>query len=60
MLFIETSAKDNIHVEDALEELVLKILDTPSLLQQNNRKNDRGLKVGNNNNYDDDMYGCGC
>lgn len=31
-LFVETSAKGNVAVEQAFEELVLKILETPSLL----------------------------
>lgn len=31
-LFVETSAKGNVAVDQAFEELVLKILDTPSLL----------------------------
>lgn len=33
-LFVETSAKTNLAVSQAFEELVLKILDTPSLLDQ--------------------------
>ncbi|CAD7701353.1 unnamed protein product [Ostreobium quekettii] len=41
-LFVETSAKTNIAVQQAFEELVLKILDTPSLLT-NGRS---GLKIG--------------
>ena len=32
-LFVETSAKANVAVSQAFEELVAKILDTPSLLQ---------------------------
>lgn len=32
-LFVETSAKDNIAVAQAFEELVIKVLDTPSLLE---------------------------
>jgi hypothetical protein len=32
-LFVETSAKVNVAVSQAFEELVAKILDTPSLLQ---------------------------
>ena len=32
-LFVETSAKANIAVEQAFEELVLKILETPGLLR---------------------------
>lgn len=31
-LFVETSAKGNIAVDQAFEELVLKVLETPSLL----------------------------
>ena len=31
-LLVETSAKGNVAVDQAFEELVLKILDTPSLL----------------------------
>lgn len=31
-LFVETSVKGNVAVDQAFEELVLKILDTPSLL----------------------------
>jgi len=33
-LFVETSAKTNLAVSQAFEELVLKILDTPNLLDQ--------------------------
>lgn len=32
-LFVETSAKANVAVSQAFEELVAKMLDTPSLLQ---------------------------
>ena len=32
-LFVETSAKANVAVSQAFEELVAKVLDTPSLLQ---------------------------
>lgn len=32
-LYVETSAKDNVAVGQAFEELVMKVLDTPSLLE---------------------------
>jgi Ras-related protein Rab-18 len=32
-LFVETSAKDNVAVDQAFEELVMKVLETPSLLE---------------------------
>ena len=41
-LFVETSAKANIAVGHAFEELCLKILETPSLLADAGR----GLKIG--------------
>mmetsp|Transcript_15685 Transcript_15685/g.43886 ORF Transcript_15685/g.43886 Transcript_15685/m.43886 type:complete len:203 (-) Transcript_15685:57-665(-) len=41
-LFVETSAKANLAVGQAFEELVLKVLETPSLLSESGG----GLKVG--------------
>lgn len=35
-LFVETSAKANVAVQQAFEELVLKILETPVLLSSSN------------------------
>jgi Ras-related protein Rab-18 len=42
-LFVETSAKVNVAVGQAFEELVMKVLDTPSLL---NASNTSRLNVG--------------
>ena len=42
-LFVETSAKVNVAVGQAFEELVMKVLDTPSLL---NASNSSRLNVG--------------
>lgn len=41
-LFVETSAKADIAVSQAFEELCLKILDTPELLSESRQ----GLKMG--------------
>lgn len=43
-LYVETSAKDNVAVGQAFEELVMKVLDTPSLLE--GHSNTLGLKNG--------------
>ena len=43
-LFVETSAKANVAVSQAFEELVQQILDTPTLLSGTNVS--RGMKVG--------------
>ena len=45
-LFVETSAKANTAVGQAFEELVLKVLETPSLL---NSTNSTRLNVGGQN-----------
>lgn len=45
-LFVETSAKVNVAVGQAFEELVMKILDTPSLLTASNSSR---LNVGGSN-----------
>ena len=45
-LFVETSAKANMAVGQAFEELVMKILDTPSLLTASNSSR---LNVGGSN-----------
>ena len=42
-LFVETSAKANVAVQQAFEELVLKILETPDLLSSSNAP---GMKLG--------------
>lgn len=41
-LFVETSAKTNIAVSQAFEELVLKILETPNLVDEGQA----GIKLG--------------
>ena len=41
-LFVETSAKMNVAVQQAFEELILKIMDTPSLMASGHG----GLKLG--------------
>ncbi|CAL8462221.1 g1752 [Coccomyxa elongata] len=46
-LFVETSAKINVAVGQAFEELVMKILDTPSLLTASNSSR---LNVGGSSN----------
>ncbi|GLJ55705.1 hypothetical protein SUGI_1196610 [Cryptomeria japonica] len=42
-LFLECSAKTRINVENCFEELVLKILDTPSLLQESSASSKRNI-----------------
>lgn len=42
-LFVETSAKTNVAVAQAFEELVLKIMETPHLLEEGQK----GVKLGN-------------
>lgn len=42
-LFLECSAKTRINVENCFEELVLKILDTPSLLQESGMASKRNI-----------------
>lgn len=44
-LFVETSAKANVAVGQAFEELVLKILETPELVTSTNSS---GMKLGKN------------
>ena len=43
LLFVETSAKENVAVAQAFEELLLKVLEEPGLLQPGSKSS---LKVG--------------
>eukprot|EP00951_Prasinocladus_malaysianus_P005605 scaffold39562_cov38-Prasinocladus_malaysianus.AAC.2 len=53
-LFVETSAKANLAVGQAFEELVLKILETPSLLTESGG----GLKLGAGSAADTSSCSC--
>lgn len=55
MLFIETSAKTRFGINQAFEELVLKILDGPALLQSNseNKLGMNKLKINEHRMGDD-------
>lgn len=55
MLFIETSARTREGVEQAFEELVLKIMDFPSLLEGDSS----GLRVDASSQSDTDIGLCG-
>lgn len=52
-LFVETSAKANTAVGQAFQELILKILETPELIQEQRA----GLKLGSSSGA---ASGCGC
>ncbi|KAI9297676.1 ras-domain-containing protein [Neoconidiobolus thromboides FSU 785] len=57
-LFIECSAKTKLGVQQAVEELVRKIIDTPSLYQ---KKKENNLKLNQNNNESiETNNSCGC
>ncbi|KAK9763660.1 Ras- protein Rab-18 [Basidiobolus ranarum] len=56
-LFIECSAKTKVGVHQAVEELVRKIIDTPSLWQK--QAQSTGVKLNEGNNEDDAGY-CAC
>ena len=69
-LFIESSAKANVHIQDAFDELVLKILEHPTLLEgssihggQGHRQRNPGQGVQMSHN-DDSLYAnhnqCSC
>jgi len=63
MLFMECSAKTKLGIQQAFEELVQKILETPSLWQdaQTNRSRSGGvpsLSASNNNNNDQNQSAC--
>lgn len=57
MMFIETSAKTRQGIKQAFEELVQKILDTPSLISPTTQ----GQKItANDSSAKDQAGGCGC
>ena len=58
MLYIETSAKTNQGVQQAFEELVLKIMDEPSLLSEG--KKDSEVKVEDNSGSGYSSYCMNC
>ncbi|MEW5319100.1 MAG: hypothetical protein WDW38_010270 [Sanguina aurantia] len=59
-LFVETSAKANIAVEQTFEELVLKILDTPSLVESSGYGAKGGLRLKASGEAGDGAGGCSC
>mmetsp|Transcript_34732 Transcript_34732/g.81087 ORF Transcript_34732/g.81087 Transcript_34732/m.81087 type:complete len:204 (+) Transcript_34732:78-689(+) len=58
MMFIETSAKTRQGIKQAFEEIVFKILDTPSLLQSTQPAGSR--KVDSSTAGQGNSEGCGC
>merc|ERR1719159_71890 len=59
MMFIETSAKTRQGIKNAFEEVVFKILDTPSLLQSTQPAGQR-VQVGGEAAGAKEGCGCGC
>lgn len=59
-LFVETSAKQNIAVGVAFEELVLRILDTPSLLAADADDEQSGHQSVNLSKPDGGSYSVSC
>jgi Ras-related protein Rab-18 len=47
MLYIETSAKTQQGIQQAFEELVMKILDIPDLIGEEDKKDTVGVEQGN-------------
>merc|ERR1719346_615345 len=58
MMFIETSAKTRQGIKQAFEEVVFKIMDTPSLLQSTQPTGAR--QVDGKSQNQGDKEGCGC
>eukprot|EP00930_Biecheleria_cincta_P082078 TRINITY_DN7164_c0_g1_i1.p1 TRINITY_DN7164_c0_g1~~TRINITY_DN7164_c0_g1_i1.p1 ORF type:complete len:205 (+),score=46.80 TRINITY_DN7164_c0_g1_i1:50-664(+) len=59
MMFIETSAKTRQGIKQAFEEVVFKILDTPSLLQSTQPMGTRQVNAGDKTDQAS-AQGCGC
>ncbi|KAK1361551.1 Ras-related protein RABC1 [Heracleum sosnowskyi] len=57
-LFIECSAKTRDNVEECFEELVLKIIDTPSLLEESSKVTKKNILQGNRLQADSATSSC--
>lgn len=60
MMFIETSAKTRQGVKQAFEEVIRKILETPSLVQGGQAKTAQGRKLDGKTEPEVSGKGCGC
>jgi len=59
-LFVETSAKANVAVGQAFEELLMKILDSPALIQSSGSLAPTGLKLSSTASAGDQAGVCAC
>ncbi|UJR25314.1 hypothetical protein I4U23_006665 [Adineta vaga] len=60
MLFIEASARTREGVQIAFEELVQKIIQTPTLWQNEQKSKENTINPNDNDNSDESSQGCTC
>jgi len=58
MLFLETSAKSDVGIKQCFEELVIKMLETPSLVEEPGTRT--GINVSAQRERESQGGGCGC